>query len=105
MTPLGPLPLNTGRESPESLVVSSGPVTLDIRPLSAYQQTLIATVLSLRSRGWSDCQIANHFNLAGTMTPRGYRFSPQSVFSMRTKYLKSVESFGGTLLAQFKRAE
>ena len=45
-----------------SFVVSSGPVTLDIRPLSAYQRELISIVLSLRSLGWSDRQIANHFN-------------------------------------------
>jgi hypothetical protein len=48
-----------------SFVVSSGPVTLDIRPLSAYQQELISTVLSLRSQGWNDSQIANHFNETG----------------------------------------
>ena len=69
-----------------SLVVSSGPVTLDIRPLSEYQQTLISTVLSLRSQGWTDRQIANHFNATGMMTPRGHEWLPQSVYSVRKKY-------------------
>jgi hypothetical protein len=59
---LGPAPQRSPRESAMSLVVSSGPVTLDIRPLSSYQQELISTVLLLRSQGWSDRQIANHFN-------------------------------------------
>ncbi len=68
-----------------SLCVSSGPVTLDIRPMSSYQQVLIDLILSLRSRGWSDRQIANHFNETGYLTHRGCRWFPQSVFSMRKK--------------------
>jgi hypothetical protein len=43
------------------LVVSSGPVTLDIRPLSDYQMSLIDASLTLRSSGWSDRLIPNHF--------------------------------------------
>ena len=78
-----------------SLVVSSGPVTLDIRPLSEYQQQLISTVLLLRTRGWTDRQIANHFNETGYLTPRGHRWIPQSVFSVRKKYLIRLERLGG----------
>jgi hypothetical protein len=78
-----------------SLIVSSGPVTLDIRPLSAYQQELISTVLSLRSQGWNDSQIAMHFNESGYLTPRGCKWVPQSVFSMRKKYQKRLERLGG----------
>ena len=78
-----------------SLVVSSGPVTLDIRPLSEYQKTLIDTVLSLRSQGWNDRQIANLFNETGYLTPRGCKWVPQSVFSMRKKYAKRLARLGG----------
>lgn len=79
-----------------SLVVSSGPVTLDIRPLSPYQQQLIAAITSLKSQSWSDRQIATHFNDTGYLTPRGRRWLPQSVFSMRKKYMRRVERFGGS---------
>ena len=78
-----------------ALVVSSGPVTLDIRPLSDYQQTLIDVILSLESSGWSDRQIANHFNETGYLKPRGCRWLPQSVFSVRKKYEKRLERLGG----------
>jgi hypothetical protein len=84
----------TPQKAPELLVVSSGPVTLDIRPLSEYQQTLISTVLSLRSQGWTDRQIAIHFNETGYLTPRGHRWLPQSVFSMRKKYQIRLERIG-----------
>jgi hypothetical protein len=77
------------------LCVSSGPVRLDIRPLSVYQQKLIDMILSLRSQGWSDRQIANHFNETGYLTPRGCRWLPQSVFSVRKKYQKRLERLGG----------
>lgn len=70
MTPIGPLPQNHGRESPEVLTVNSGPVNLDIRPLSACQKQLIDAVLRLRSQGWSHRQIAKHFNDTGYLTPR-----------------------------------
>jgi len=92
---MGPLPQIHGRESPDSLIVSSGPVNLDIRPLSEYQKTLIDTVLSLRSRGWLDHQIAKHFNNAGYLTPRGHSFLPQSVYSIRIKYERRLERLGG----------
>ena len=95
MTPIGPLPQNHGRESPKLLTVSSGPVTLDIRPLSAYQQQLIDTILTLRSLGWTDRQIANHFNETGYLTPRGRRWIPQSVFSIRKKFRARLERLGG----------
>ncbi len=38
---MGPAPQSSPREPAKGLIVSSGPVTLDIRPLSDYQQTLI----------------------------------------------------------------
>jgi hypothetical protein len=91
---MGPAAQSSSREPAMSLVVSSGPVTLDIRPLSAYQQKLISTVLSLRSRGWNDRQIAKHFNETGYLTPRGCKWVPQSVFSMRKKYAKRIERLG-----------
>ncbi len=65
---MGPAPQRSPREPAKGLVVSSGPVALDIRPLSDYQRELIATVLSLRSRDWTDRQIANHFNETGYLT-------------------------------------
>ena len=92
---MGPAPQSPGRESPMVLCVSSGPVRLDIRPLSVYQQKLIDMILSLRSQGWSDRQIANHFNETGYLTPRGCRWLPQSVFSVRKKYQKRLERLGG----------
>jgi|GEM_PF-4199428 len=87
---MGPLPQNNGREPPKILIVSIGPVTLDIRPLSSYQQFLIDTIHSLRSQLWSDGQIANHLNEMGYLTPRGHRFILQSVFSIRKKYEKRL---------------
>ena len=49
------------------LVVSSEPITLEIRPLSEHQLELISTILSLRSQGWSDRQIASHVNETGNV--------------------------------------
>jgi hypothetical protein len=95
MSLLGPAAQGPGREPATGLSVSSGPVTLDIRPLSAYQQELMSTVLSLRSRGWGDRQIANHFNETGYLTPRGCKWVPQSVFSMRKKYEWRSDRLGG----------
>jgi len=69
-------------------------VTLDIRPLSAYQQTLIDVILLLRSQGWTDRQIANHFNETGYLTPRGCSWLPQNVFSMRKKWERRLERVG-----------
>jgi hypothetical protein len=91
---LGPAPQSPGSESPKALIVSSGPVTLDIRPLSDYQQQLIDAILKLRLSGWSDRQIANHFNETGYLTPRGRRWLPQSVFSMRTKLQRRLVRVG-----------
>jgi hypothetical protein len=65
VTLLGPAAQSSPREPTTGLIVSSGPVTLEIRPLSDCQKELISTVLSLRSRGWSDRQIANQFNEIG----------------------------------------
>jgi hypothetical protein len=91
---LGPAPQSPGSESPKALIVSSGPVTLDIRPLSDYQRQLIDAILKLRLSGWSDRQIANHFNETGYLTPRGRRWLPQSVFSMRTKLQRRLVRVG-----------
>ena len=90
----GPSPQTPDRVTPKLFSISSGPVTLDIRPLSDYQQQLVETILSLRSRGWSDRQIGNHFNETGYLTPRGHRWSPQSVFSIRKKYQARLERLG-----------
>jgi hypothetical protein len=55
------------------------------------QNTGLYTVLSLRTQGWTDRQIANHFNETGYLTPRGCRWLPQSVFSVRKKYERRLE--------------
>lgn len=91
---MGPAPQRSPKEPATGLIVSSGPVTLDIRPLSAYQQELISTVLSLRSRGWIDRQIADHFNETGYLTPRGCKWVSQSVFSVRKKFQKRLVRLG-----------
>jgi hypothetical protein len=39
VTPEGPLPQSDGRASPDSLIVTSGPVTLGIRPLALRNVT------------------------------------------------------------------
>ena len=78
------------------LSVCSGLVVLDIRPLSAYQQQLVDTVLRLRSLGWSDRQIANHLNDAGTLTPRGRQWIAESVTSVRIKSLARSARLDGT---------
>jgi len=92
---MGPAAQRSPREPVKGLVVSSGAVTLDIRPLSDYQKLLIRSILTLRSRGWNDRQIANHFNETGYLTPRGCRWVPQSVFSIRKKYRIRLERLGG----------
>ena len=74
---MGPAAQRSPRAPAKGLVVSSGPVTLDIRPVSPYQQQLIETILPLRSIGWSDRQIANHFNEKGYLTPRGRWWLPE----------------------------
>jgi hypothetical protein len=50
-----------------SLVSGGGPVTFDILLLSAPQQELISNVLSLRSQGWPDRQVAHHFKETGSL--------------------------------------
>ena len=50
------------------------------------------TILQLRSDGWIDKQIADHFNLIGWLTTRGQSWLPQSVFSMRKKYARRLET-------------
>jgi hypothetical protein len=95
VTLLGPAAQSSPREPVKSFIVSSGAVNLDIRLLSVYKQTLIATVLSLTSIGWSDRQIANHFNETGYLTPRGCKWNPQSVFSMLKKYEGRLVRLGG----------
>ncbi len=76
MISIGPLPQNHDRASAENLLVTIGPLTLSVRPLSPYQQTLIDTIFHLRFTGWNDSQIANHFNDAGYLTPRGHQLGP-----------------------------
>ena len=83
-----------GRELPKFLIVSSGPVNLDIRPLSPYRKQLLDAIDDLRIKSWSDRQIADHFNLIGLLTPRGHRWLPQSVFSLRKKWEMGLAKIG-----------
>ena len=87
---LGPSPEIAGKEDPTHLRLCSDPLTLSVRPLSSYQQQLLHSIQSLEGLGWTDQQIANHFNELGWLTPRGYRWIAQSVFSMRTKHEKRL---------------
>ncbi len=96
MSLLGPASQSSPIEPAMPLIVSSGLLVLDIRPLSAYKQELISTVLSLRSQGWNDRQIANHFNETGYLKPRGCKWVPPECFLMRKKYKKRLERLGGT---------
>jgi hypothetical protein len=91
---LGPAQQNSSRNTAKTLRVTIGPLTLDIRPLSPYQQSLIDIIHSLRSQSWSDRQIANYLNGSGYLTPRGHSWFPQSVFSMRKKYERRLARLG-----------
>ena len=83
-------------EIPENTpCVRIGPLTLDVRPLSQYQESLIATILRMRSEGWLDHHIAKYFNESGYLTPRGCSWVPQSVFSIRRKYQRRLVRLGG----------
>ena len=95
VTPIGCLPLTPHQNQQSLYIVRVGPVPLDIRPLSDYQQSLIDSILSLKSSGWTDSQIANHFNLTGLLTPRGHQFIPQSIFSIRKKYAIRLQRLSG----------
>ncbi len=79
---------------PNSPCVRIGPVILDVHLLSQYQESLIATILRLRSEGWLDHHIAKYFNDSGYLTPRGCNWVPQSVFSIRRKYQRRLERLG-----------
>jgi hypothetical protein len=85
VTLLGPAPQSPGRESLKALIVSSGPVTLDIRPLTSYQEQLIDIILSLRSVGWTDSQIAAYLNDEGVTSWTVKRFYPELVFGVIRK--------------------
>lgn len=91
---LGPPPLNSPKDPVKVLRVSIGPVTLDIRPLSPYQQSLITIINTLGSQCWSDRQIANYFNESGYLTPRGCRWLPKNVFSIRKKHQMRIARLG-----------
>jgi hypothetical protein len=95
ITPIGSHPQTPSKDRLTHHIVRIGPVPLDIRPLSDYQQSLIDTILSLKSNGWTDGQIANHFNLTGLLTPRGHQFIPQSIFSIRKKYAIRLKRLSG----------
>ena len=51
ITPVGSPPQTTSQDRVTPHIVRIGPVPLDIRPLSDYQQSLIDTILSLKSKG------------------------------------------------------
>ena len=87
---MGPLPENPGSGEPKHLSLCSDPLTLDIRPLSPYHEKLFHSVQSLKHLAWTDLQIADHFNQAGLLTPRGHRWIAQSVFSIRKKHEKRL---------------
>ena len=74
--------------------IDIGPLTFNVRPLSQYQESLIATILRLRSEGWLDHHIAKHFNDSGYLTPRGCSWLSQSVFSIRRKYQRRLARLG-----------
>ena len=90
IVPGGPLPENPGSGGPKHLSLCSDPLTLDIRPLSPYHEKLFHSVQSLKSLAWTDLQIADHFNQAGLLTPRGHRWIAQSVFSILKKHEKRL---------------
>ena len=90
IVPGGPLPENPGSGEPKHLSLCSDPLTLDIRPLSPYHEKLFHSVQSLKHLGWTDLQIADHFNQVGLLTQRGHRWIAQSVFSIRKKHEKRL---------------
>jgi hypothetical protein len=90
----GPLPQRFAGSLQNTPCVHIGPVILSVRPLSEYQESLITTILRLRSEGWLDHQIAKHFNESGYLTPRGCSWVPQSVFSIRRKYQRRLGRLG-----------
>ena len=101
MSLLGPAQQSPNSIPPKALCVSSGPVTLDIRPVSAYQQQLVDSILSLRSQGWTDRQIANYFNESGYLTPRGKSWISQSVYSIRVKFAARRQRVGSDVLKEW----
>jgi hypothetical protein len=74
---------------------TSGLLVLAVSPLSPYQQQLIDRIQTLSQDGWTDRQIAKHFNDRSMLTPRGHRWIAQSVFSMRTKWEKRLARISG----------
>ena len=81
----GRLAQTNGELSAENVILSSDPLVLSLRQRSTYQQELIDTINRLRFDRWNDKQIADHFNHAGKLTPRGHQWVPQSVASIRKK--------------------
>jgi hypothetical protein len=57
--------------------------TLDIQPLSAFQQQPIDTVLSVEFRGSLDRQIANHVNETGYIMLRKRKWIPEIYFPIK----------------------
>jgi hypothetical protein len=78
--------------SAETITARSQWLKLSVRKLSPYQQELIDTINRLRCDRWNDKQIADHFNQTGKLTPRGHRWFPQSVASIRKKLLSRGNS-------------
>ena len=91
----GPLSQRFARSLLSIPCVHIGPVILDVRPLSEYQASLIASILRLRSEGWLDHHIAKYFNDSGYLTPRGCSWVPQSIFSIRRKHQRRLARLGG----------
>jgi len=94
VTPLGPQKQSPSENPLRRYLDLIGPLCLSVRPLSIYQQWLIDTIFRLKSENWTERQIANHFNDLGYLTPRGYRWIPQSVFSIQKKYQRRLARLG-----------
>ena len=73
--PGGTSPAEVHDNPAKSLIVSSGPVTVCLRPLSASRQHLIDTIPLQQAEGWADRHIANHVNETGYLPPVGVFFT------------------------------
>lgn len=64
-------------------------------PYTPYQQELFDLIHSFHHQdGWNFKQISDWLNANGYVTPRGYRFRQNHVWSIYTKKMKSNERFG-----------
>ena len=92
MSRQGTQPQRSPSDPAKGLTVGSGPVVLSVRPQSRYKQQLIDAIQQLRRLGWMDTAIAKHLNETGYLTPRGRRWLPQHVYSLRRNALNRIIS-------------